>query len=134
MIVNELARKSCVPAHVIRYYTRIGLLNPNRNPENGYKLFGNDDVRKLRFIGQAKDLGFTLNEISSFLDQVKSGDSPCSDVRRLLERHIALNKEKIYRLQALQTRMEDALDRWQHIPNGEPGEEMLCPLIESKIH
>ena len=134
MIVNELALKSSVPAHVIRYYSRIGLLKPSRNPENGYKLFRNDDVRILHFIRQAKDLGFTLNEIGRLLEQVKSGDSPCSNVRRLLERHIALNRAEIKHLQAMQIRMEDALVRWQHIPDGEPDEESLCPLIESKIH
>jgi DNA-binding transcriptional MerR regulator len=134
MIVNELALKSSVPAHVIRYYSRIGLLKPSRNPENGYKLFRNDDVRILHFIRQAKDLGFTLNEISSLLEQVKSGDSPCSNVRQLLERHIELNRAEIKRLQATQIRMEDALVRWQHIPDGKPDEESLCPLIESIFH
>jgi DNA-binding transcriptional MerR regulator len=134
MIVNELALKSSVPAHVIRYYSRIGLLKPSRNPENGYKLFRNDDVRILHFIRQAKDLGFTLNEISSLLEQVKSGDSPCSNVRQLLERHIELNRAEIKRLQTMQIRMEDALVRWQHIPDGKPDEESLCPLIESIIH
>ena len=134
MIVNELALKSSVPAHVIRYYSRIGLLKPSRNPENGYKLFRNDDVRILHFIRQAKDLGFTLNEISSLLEQVKAGDSPCSNVRQLLERHLVLNRAEIKRLQAMRIRMEDALVRWQHIPDGEPDEETMCPLIESKIH
>ncbi len=134
MIVNELARKSSVPAHIIRYYTRIGLLKPGRNPENGYKLFCNSDIRILHFIRQAKDLGFTLKEISEFLEQVKSGDSPCSDVRRLLERHIALNRVEIKHLQAMQLRMEGALAQWQHIPDGEPDNETMCPLIESMLH
>lgn len=134
MIVNELASKVGVPPHVVRYYTRIGLLKPRRDPENGYKLFRNDDVRTLRFIRQAKDLGFTLHEISVFLDKIAAGDSPCPDVRQLLVEHIERNRREIRSLQALQTRMEGALNRWREIADGQPNDEVLCPLIESQCH
>lgn len=134
MIVNELANTVGVPAHVVRYYTRIGLLKPQRNPENGYKVFRHDDVRTLRFVRQAKELGFTLKEIREFLEQAKHGDSPCPNVRKLLEEHIAKTREEIQLLQGLQSQMEKALIRWQHIPDGEPNDEVLCPLIESQCH
>ena len=134
MIVNELANEVGVPAHVVRYYTRIGLLKPQRNPENGYKLFRSDDVRTLRFIRQAKELGFTLNEISVFLEKIAEGDSPCPNVRRLLEEHIAQNQKEIQSLQALQARMEGALNRWQQMSDGQPNAEIMCPLIESQCH
>ena len=38
MYVNELAIAAGVNAGVVRYYTRIGLLHPERNPDNGYRL------------------------------------------------------------------------------------------------
>jgi MerR HTH family regulatory protein len=44
MTVLELARKSGVGGHVIRYYARIGLLQPTRHSRNGYKLFVDSDV------------------------------------------------------------------------------------------
>jgi len=37
MHVKELAKRANVPAHVIRYYTKIGLLRPNRDPSNRYR-------------------------------------------------------------------------------------------------
>ena len=57
MLVNELAKKSGVEAHVVRYYTRIGLLQPQRNPGNGYQLFGRDDRWRLEKVQETLDLG-----------------------------------------------------------------------------
>ena len=81
MIVSELAQQAGIPAHVVRYYARIGLLKPNRHPDNGYKLFRRDDVHRIHFIKQAKDLGFKLNEIEELLNKAYQGRSVCSDVR-----------------------------------------------------
>ena len=134
MIVSELAQKAGVPAHVVRYYARIGLLKPNRHPENGYKLFRRDDIHRIHFIRQSKDLGFKLNEIDEFLDQAHQGKSVCPDVRTILKQRIAQNKAEIDQLQRQLAHMEGALQRWQHIPDGAPSEDVLCPLIESGFH
>ncbi len=134
MIVSELAEKAGIPAHVVRYYARIGLLKPNRHPDNGYKLFKRDDIHRIHFIRQAKELGFKLNEIEDLMDQAYLGRSVCADVRKILEDHIAQNKLTIRQLQEQQERMEQALRRWEHIPDGTPTDEILCPLIESGCH
>ena len=134
MIVSELAQKAGIPAHVVRYYARIGLLKPNRHPENGYKLFRRDDVHRIRFIKQAKDLGFKLNEIEELLDEAYEGRSVCSNVRNILKQRIAQNKAEIKQLQRQLKYMESALRRWENIPDGEPSEEVLCPLIEFECH
>ena len=134
MIVSELAQQAGIPAHVVRYYARIGLLKPNRHPENGYKLFRRDDVHRIHFIRQAKDLGFKLNEIEELLDEAYQGRSVCSNVRKILKQRIAQNKAEIKQLQRQLKYMESALRRWEHIPDGAPNEEVLCPLIEFECH
>ena len=134
MIVSELAQQAGIPAHVVRYYSRIGLLKPNRHPENGYKLFRRSDIHRIHFIRQAKDLGFKLNEIEKLLDQVYRGKSICSEVRRFLKQHIEQNKTAIRQLQRQQEYMEQTLQQWKHIPDGAPTDRILCPLIESTCH
>ena len=134
MIVSELAQQAGIPAHVVRYYARIGLLKPNRHPENGYKLFRRDDVQRLHFIKQAKALGFKLNEIEELLNRAYQGKTVCPDVRRILEQRIAQNQVEINRLQCQVKHMESALKRWEDIPDGVPSEDVLCPLIESGCH
>ena len=131
LTVNELATKSHVNANVVRYYTRRGLLHPERNPDNDYRLYHLNDTRRLRFIQQAKSLGFTLKEIEQILGQVKHGESACSFVRSHLQDRIAETKAQIRKLKELQTRMETALTEWQYLPNLKPDEQHICHLIES---
>ena len=61
--VKALSKHSGVSEHAVRYYSRIGLLKPSRNPDNGYRLFDRTDVTRLRFIRHAQNLGFSLSEI-----------------------------------------------------------------------
>jgi MerR family Zn(II)-responsive transcriptional regulator of zntA len=65
--VSDLAKSAGVPAHVVRYYTRTGLLKPRGDRSNRYRLCTNADVTRLRFIRRAKSLGFTLGDIGQIL-------------------------------------------------------------------
>jgi len=111
LTVHQLADRADTTSHAVRYYTRLGLLKPDRNPDNGYKLFAYDDVHRLRFIRQAKTLGFTLNEIAEVLHDAQQGLSPCPRARALITRRIEENRQHIAELTELQQRMEAALAR-----------------------
>jgi len=129
--VNHLARRVGVSAHAVRYYSRIGLLQPGRNPENGYRLFDRSDVTRLQFIRQAQSLGFTLDEVAEILEESGKGKSPCPKVREILGRRIEENRRKLEELNALQARMEQALLQWSKMPDMEPDGDSVCHLIES---
>lgn len=128
---NVLAKNSDVSLYTIRHYTRIGLLKPSRNSQNNYKVYQPSDATRLRFIVAAKNLGFTLHEISEILDEAKHGNSPCPMVREIIERHIEENRRKIKELQKLQKKMESALTDWKKMTNSMPNGDSVCHLIES---
>lgn len=129
--VNELAKRSNAAAHVVRYYLRIGLIEPTAQQENGYRLFAPAQATRLRFIRLAKQLGFTLNEIRQILEHSERHESPCQEVRKIIQRRIEENRVKIDEMMKLQTRMESALSLWQNMPDGEPDGNSVCHLIES---
>lgn len=131
LTVNELAIQSGAPAHVVRYYTRIGLIEPFAQQDNGYRLFRPDAVGRLRFIRLAKQLGFTLNEIRRITHHAAMGETPCPDVRNIIKQRIVENRQKIDSMLKLQIRMEDALKAWGKMPDGTPDGHHVCHLIES---
>ncbi len=131
LTVNELATRSGVPSHVVRYYVRIGLIHPAGQQDNGYRLFAPSDAGRLRFICMAKHLGFTLSEIREITQHAVHGESPCPDVRRIIRRRIRENRTKIEEMLRLQTRMEQALEQWDAMPDGVPTGHSVCHLIES---
>jgi len=126
-----LAKKTSLPIYTVRHYTRIGLLHPTKNTQNGYKVYQPSDAVRLKFIVAAKDLGFTLNEINHILDQAEHGTSPCPSVRKIIVHHIEENKRKIRELQRLQKKMENALKDWQNLQDSMPNGDSVCHLIES---
>jgi DNA-binding transcriptional MerR regulator len=130
MTVNEFSKRGAVPPHVVRYYARIGLLEPARHPENGYKLFSRADAGRLEFIRKAQSLGYSLDEIRRFLAVSAKGKSVCTEVRTILQRHMAENREKLDELTALQRRMERALRLWERLPDSEPDDAHVCRLID----
>ncbi|UYG08137.1 MerR family transcriptional regulator [Halomonas sp. M4R1S46] len=131
MKVSELARQTGVTAETVRHYTREGLLRPERNPDNGYQLYDETDLERLRFIQRARTLGFGVAEIREILEQADQGDSPCPLVRDLLASRLPEIRARIRELEALASRMEQALDAWAEMPDGTPDGHSLCRLIES---
>lgn len=131
MTVSEISAMGGVAPHVIRFYSRIGLLKPARDPDNGYKLFSRSDVGRLHFIRQAQSLGYTLDEIGEILVTCSKGQSPCARVRQILRERIRQNRNKLDELMALQKRMEQALASWEKMPDLGPRGESQCHLIES---
>lgn len=131
LTVSELAKQSGSSAHVVRYYLRIGLIQPAGQQDNGYRLFTSMDVTRLRFVRLAKHLGFTLNEIKQILRHADERESPCEDVREIIRHRIQEHRDKIEEMMTLQVRMEDALEQWKLMPNGVPDGNSICHLIES---
>ncbi len=116
MLVNELAKTAGVEAHVVRYYARIGLLKPRRNPDNSYQLFGHADLARLKRIQELQGLGFSLAEIRELLE-TEPNETPdyCAQVLAGLKRNVARNRRRIAKLAAQQQRMEAALEEWPSV-------------------
>jgi MerR family transcriptional regulator, Zn(II)-responsive regulator of zntA len=133
MTVEELSRRSGFSSETIRYYTRIGLLTPDRHPGNGYRLFGERDLTRMAFIGKAKVLGLSLAEIRELIRTADSGGSPCARARSLVARRAETVRSQIATLQTQYTHMSAALRLWETIPDVPHDGRSICPLIESTV-
>jgi len=131
LTVSDLSKAAQTTPDAVRHYVRIGLLTPTRDPGNGYKLFTDDDVKKVKFIRQAKGIGFTLRDIRTIFDHSLRGQSPCGAVRDMIRRRIDENRDRLMELNRLQQRMDAALERWKSMPDGDPDGDAICHLIES---
>lgn len=129
--VKDLARLSGVRPDTIRYYTKIKLLHPRRNPANAYQLYDQKDLKRLEFIRRAKNLGYSLKEITQIFKEAEKGKSPCPLVRDLIQHRIHDHRKWLEELMELQERMEQALAKWATMPDGVPTGDSVCHLIES---
>jgi len=130
MKVGELAKLAGVTGDTVRHYTRIGLLMPQRNPENGYQYYDDTALKHLRFAQKARLLGFSLKDIQTIVHHEHNGASPCPMVRDLMGSQFTKVVEQIKELEEQLARMERAMDAWKEMPDAVPGEQSICPLIE----
>jgi Cu(I)-responsive transcriptional regulator len=104
--IGEAARASGVSAKMIRHYEVAGLIPAAARSMSGYRLYGEQDVHRLRFIREARDLGFSMKQIAELLGLWQDKKRPSSKVRQLAEQQVAMLEQKILALQAMKTQLE----------------------------
>lgn len=132
MRIGELAKSTGVSRDTIRHYLELGLITAQRDPHNGYQEFTAAVANRLQFIRIARTLGFQLDEIRHIFGKADKGRSPCADVREIIQLRIEQTRLRIAELQALCSRMQDAIDQWDTMPDGKPTGHSICRLIESQ--
>ena len=94
--IGGLARAAGVGVETVRYYQRRGLLAEPARPPGEVRRYGDEDVRRLRFIRSAQAAGFTLNEIEALIDLDASDDR--ARARELAQARVAAIDAKIAEL------------------------------------
>lgn len=107
MNIGEAARRSGLPTKTIRYYESIGLVSPTRLP-NGFRDYDEEAVRKLRFIGCARSLGFSVEECRALIDLFEDRSRPASEAAALARPHIDSIRLRIEMLHALEAALAAA--------------------------
>lgn len=125
LTIGRLARSAGVGVETIRFYERAGLLTEPPRSASGYREYPAEVVRRVRFIRQAKELGFTLREIQELLDLRVAPDSSCAEVRERAKVKVAGIETRIAALQG----MKAALERLARKCRGR-GPMSECPILE----
>ncbi|MCL6730981.1 MerR family transcriptional regulator [Sphingomonas hankyongi] len=94
--IGGLARAAGVGVETVRYYQRRGLLPEPARPPGEVRRYGEEDLKRLRFIRSAQAAGFTLNEIDELLDLDASDDR--MRARELAQARVVAIDEKIAEL------------------------------------
>ncbi len=83
MNIGQAAEASGVSQRMIRHYEKIGLIPPPLRRDSGYRDYAQADVHRLRFIANARDLGFPIEEIRALLNLWQDRDRASGDVKAL---------------------------------------------------
>ncbi len=124
--IGELAKQANVNIETIRYYERRGLLPAPARNEIGYRQYSKDDLRRIRFIRRAKELGFTLQEISELLSLKMEPGRECADVKKRVKAKMADIENRVESLQ----RMKTVLTNLSRMCIGK-GPASHCPILDA---
>ncbi|SAL03310.1 MerR family transcriptional regulator [Caballeronia fortuita] len=124
MNIGEAARASGVTAKMIRYYESVGLLNPLGRTSSGYRVYGDQEVHALRFVRQARRLGFLVDDIRKLLALWQDRSRASAEVKTIALEHVTELNRRIAEL----TEMRDTLSHLANHCHGDARPD--CPILD----
>ena len=124
--IGDVAKRAGVSIDTLRYYEKVRLLPQPARSAGGFRLFAPEQIERVRFIKQAQELGFSLEEIRGLL--ATGGAEECRSVRDLLKRKLSELDERLKAMKGfrrLLARQLSACD--QELKRH--GESASCPVV-----
>ncbi len=106
MNIGAVSKAAGVPVKTIRYYEDVGLIRPLRS-DNGYRSFRDSDVHKLRFLGRARALGFSMADCRALLQLYEDDARTSAEVREIARNHLDEIDQKITDLTAMRATLAE---------------------------
>jgi MerR family mercuric resistance operon transcriptional regulator len=118
--IAAIARAAGVGVETVRYYERRGLITQPQKT-TGYRRYGSDHVRRIRFVKRGQELGFTLEEIESLL-KLEDGTDRRS-VQRIATERLDQVRGRIQDLRRIERTLTHLLE------DCKTGTTPRCPII-----
>lgn len=100
--IGEISKRTKVKVPTIRYYEEKGLLAEAERTSGNQRRYGKAGLERLSFIRHARDLGFTIEAISSLIELQNHPDRSCEAASDIAVSQLADVREKIKRLKLLE--------------------------------
>lgn len=123
--ISQLSKLAGISIETIRFYERRGLLEKPPRSQSGYRLYSPKTITRIKFIKRAKELGFSLKEISELLSLRVGPNTTCDMVKSHAAQKIKDIGSKIETLQ----NMKRALLRLVKSCRGS-GPTNKCPILD----
>ena len=108
--IGKAARAAGVGVETIRFYERRGLIERPPKPDSaGYRVYSVDTVRRIQFIRQAQQIGFSLREIQELLSLRADPSSDCSDVREKAAAKVEEVNRRMAELERIRAALEEVI-------------------------
>lgn len=128
--IGRAARRAGVSVETIRFYERRGLIEKPLKPETGgFRMYDAETIRRIRFIREAKEIGFSLREIAELLSLRADPGADCADIRDRAVTKRAEVEDKIARLGQMRQALDVLIARC-------PGRGNLdaCSILDAMEH
>ena len=122
--IGDAAKSAGVSAKMIRHYESIGLIPAAGRTDAGYRVYAEADIHRLRFIHQARKLGFSIKAIGELLGLWANRRRASSTVKAMTRKHIAELDAKIAEMQMMKHTLEHLAKRC----HGDERPE--CPILD----
>lgn len=104
--IGALSQQTGVKIPTIRYYEEIGLMQEPERTGGNQRRYDQDSLERLGFIRHARELGFSLEAISSLIELQNHHDRSCQEANEIAKQQLADVKARIRKLRSLQNELQ----------------------------
>ena len=124
MKIGQASAASGISERMIRHYEKIGLMPRAARRDSGYRDYDERDVHTLKFIGRARDLGFSVEEIGKLVELWQDRSRASADVK-------ALALARVTELKRKERALHDMRRSLEHLAASCHGDDRPdCPIID----
>ena len=125
MNIGKAAKLSGLTVKTVRYYSDIGIIKPQVNPNTGYRDFSESDLAKLQFIAKARKFSFNLDECKELLALYEDTERSSKEVK-------ALTSEKILEIDTKLSELQTLKDQLSTLASACHGDDRPnCPILDA---
>lgn len=122
LTIQEVAEQTGLSVHTLRYYERIGLLNPVNRATNGHRRYSEDDISRIRFFTRLRATGMPIRQMQEYAALVRQGDNSTVARLTLLQAHRKAVEAQICELQQDLTLIDKKIELYKEKhENEKPG-------------
>ncbi len=114
--VRQAAALSGLSEHTLRYYERIGLIQPVlRQESSGHRRYGPDDLAKLETLACLRATGMPIEQMRRYFDLRSHGADAAAEQQTLLADHLQELQRRMAALQSHIKYVERKIDYWRAV-------------------
>lgn len=113
MKIGELCERSGRTARTLHFYEELGLLAPASRTKGGFRIYDENALVRIQWIGRLQELGFSLPEIKQFLENLHghlNAPAMMTDLHRFYAAKLLETRSQVVRLQKLEQELRASLD------------------------
>ncbi len=124
MNIGKAAKLSNLTIKAVRYYANIGLVKPQQNISTGYRNYKDEEVAKLKFIGNARKFDFSIDECKELLSLYEDKYRTSKEVKKI-------TLEKISQIDGKLKDLKDLKKELNFLASNCHGDDRPnCPILE----
>jgi DNA-binding transcriptional MerR regulator len=117
--ISEVAATTGLTAHTLRWYERIGLLDPVDRTYSGQRRYSDGDLARLGFLGRLRLTGMSVADMLRYVELARLGEGTFAERRDLLVAHREEVRQRLADLHATLAVLDYKIDLYSRLPAGE---------------
>jgi len=113
--IRTMAQRCGMTAHTLRYYERVGLIQPVGRARNGHRRYSDQDEAWLNFLHCMRDTNMPIREMQRYAALRERGDDTSLDRRKILEEHQATIAAQIQALEKAHALLTHKIENYRNI-------------------